>query len=211
MFLEALHHCDQFITLALNSLHFSGTDNLMMLLSRKEVWFPMYAVIAFFAFRRLGFRRGTLMVLGMALTVIACDQISNLIKDAVARLRPCYSSEMLRNGLHILEGRSGHFGFFSAHAANSFGLAAVTVRSFELDDKHRYGNYRLWIMLWALGVSLSRIFVGKHYFGDVAAGACIGYAVGTLFGFLVQKTAGRTAGDEGPAGDGECPAGDGCA
>jgi undecaprenyl-diphosphatase len=34
---------------------------------------------------------------------------------------------------------------------------------------------------WATMVALSRIFVGKHYLGDILAGALIGIAAGFLF------------------------------
>ena len=44
--------------------------------------------------------------------------------------------------------------------------------------------YGGWMFFWALMVSISRIFVGKHYLGDVIVGMAVGAATGVAFGFL---------------------------
>ena len=186
MFWEVLNHCDQIVTLAVNSLHTAVTDNLMMFLSKKELWFPMYAIMVFFVFHRLGFKKGLIVLVSVGLTIAACDQTSNLIKYAVGRLRPCYNQDMLMGGLHVLEGRSSLFGFFSAHSANAFGLAAVTIWGFKNDRRFKYNKYTTFILIWALLVAVSRMFVGKHYFGDILVGGIIGVAYGCLFGFLAK-------------------------
>ena len=186
MIWDILHHWDQILTLAINSFHAGFSDNLMILLSRKEVWFPMYAIIVLFLFHRLGFKKGLIVLITVGLTIGACDQTSNLVKDAVGRLRPCYSSEMIFGGLHILEWRGNHFGFFSAHAANSFGLAMACILGFNNDSRHKYQYFQIGMMVWAALVSISRIFVGKHYLGDVLVGTLIGLFYGYLFGKLGQ-------------------------
>ncbi len=186
MIWEILHQWDQVITLSLNHLHSGLSDNIMMFLSKKELWFPMYAIMAYFVFRRLGFKKGLIVMLSVGLTIAACDQTSNLFKYSIGRLRPCYNADMLTGGLHILEGRSSLFGFFSAHSANAFGLAAVTIYGFKNDKKFKYNKYAVFILLWAFLVAISRIFVGKHYFGDILVGGFIGIAYGCIFGFLTR-------------------------
>ena len=42
------------------------------------------------------------------------------------------------------------------------------------------------MLLWATLVALSRIFVGKHYLGDILAGAMIGAAAGLLFATVAR-------------------------
>ena len=117
---------------------------------------------------------GVLLGQGVALCLLACDQTSNLLKYSVARLRPCYSDRMVLHGLHVLETRGSLFGFFSAHAANAFGFAAGTTTCFRYDTTHTYKGYIKCVYIWAALVSASRMFVGKHYFGDILVGAIIG-------------------------------------
>jgi len=189
--LDTLQDLDQRITLVLNSLHCEAGDWFWQFFSLKETWFPLYAAVLFIVIRRLGWKKGLVMILAMVLTVVACDQVANLVKDSVCRLHPCYDSYMMRHGLHVLEKRAGYFGFFSGHAANAFGFAAASSISLETDRNHRYGAYQWFIFIWAALIGLSRIFAGKHYFGDVIVGAIVGYALGCaiagLFRILVTK------------------------
>ncbi len=168
--LDTLQDLDRRITLVLNSLHCEAGDWFWQFFSLKETWFPLYAAVLFIVIRRLGWKKGLVMTLAMVLTVVACDQVANLVKDSVCRLRPCYDSYMMRHGLHVLEKRAGYFGFFSGHAANAFGFAAASSISLETDKNHRYGAYQWFIFIWAALIGLSRIFAGKHYFGDVVVG-----------------------------------------
>lgn len=79
-------------------------------------------------------------------------------------------------GLH--EGRFGQGGssFPSAHAAHAFAWAGVA-----------YANLPSWRGRWlfpalATGVALSRVAEGKHFFGDVAFSAVLGWWLGTHLG-----------------------------
>ena len=103
MSLEAIDALDQRITLTLNSLHFEAGDYLWQFFSLKETWYPLYAAVIFLVIKRMGWKKGLMAVLAMVLTVVACDQFANLVKNSVCRLRPCYNADMLRHGLHVLE------------------------------------------------------------------------------------------------------------
>ena len=92
---------------------------------------------------------------------------------------------MLFGGLHVLENRGSFFGFFSAHAANAFGLAMCSTVLFRYDKNHSYKAFIIMIFTWAALLSLSRIFVGKHYFGDITVGAMIG----CIYGLIVAMAA----------------------
>lgn len=185
MFWENLHRLDQEITLFINSLHSAPSDIIMQIFSHVKIWFPMYLIIAILMFWRLGWKKGGIAFLTLVLMVVSCDQFSNVIKDAVERLRPLKDSFMTNRGLHILEHGGGLYGFFSAHAANSFGLAVCSYLMLRQDRRLRWRGYAAWIFIWAIMVSISRIFVGKHYLGDVLTGAVIG----TLIGWLLAKIA----------------------
>ena len=191
MILDELQALDERITLAINGLHFEAGDHFWQFFSSAEVWFPMYAAVLFMMVRRLGWKKGLMAVLAMALTVLACDQFADLVKDSVCRLRPCYNTGMVSAGLHILEKRGGYYGFFSGHAANAFGFAAASGICFEADKNHRYDLYQWLIFIWAALVGLSRIFAGKHYFGDVVVGAMTGLLIGCAIAILYRKAVTR--------------------
>ena len=179
-FWDLLHRWDQILTLFLNQIHNPATDQFMVFMSDRAAWFPMYAFVAFCLVWRLGWKKGLISIVCVALTLLACDQTANLLKYSVARLRPCYSSYVLFGGLHVLETRGSLFGFFSAHAANAFGFAMCTSMLFRYDLEHKYKAYIYTIFVWAICLSMSRIFVGKHYLGDVLVGAIIGSGYGAL-------------------------------
>lgn len=182
--LHYLEHCDWDVTLFINSFSTTLTDSFWMFMSNKYVWFPLYLVVAVFLFIRLGWKRGLVSVLALALAVTACDQFANLVKDAVARFRPCWTDYMIRNGLHLLESKGNLFGFFSAHAANSMMFAVGSLLCFRMDRTRTYNAYEWCMVIWAVLVGFSRIFVGKHFFGDVLVGLLAGWMIGWIFGKL---------------------------
>lgn len=146
----------------------------------------MYVAIVALLIWKLGWKRGLLVIAAAGLTFGFCDQFSNIIKHAVARIRPVNDVWMVTNGLHILE-TGGGYSFFSAHAANAFGLSCSTFVGLRSGFGNRPGwvkAYGGWMFFWAFMVSISRIFVGKHYLGDVIVGMAVGAAAGVAFGFL---------------------------
>lgn len=160
----------------------------------------MYVLIVALLIWKFGWKNGLLVVLAAGLTFGFCDQFSNLIKDAVGRVRPLNDMFMLSNGLNVLEKGSSSYSFFSAHAANAFGLATCTftaLRQILIREKSRcqmpgwLKAYGIWMFIWAPLVAISRVFVGKHYLGDVLVGALFGMAAGYAFArlaaFLSQK------------------------
>lgn len=181
-----IHELDQRITLEINSWDSAITDPIWQFFSDIPVWIPMYVFIVGCLIWRLGWKRGLIMTLAAAATFGFCDQFSNLIKDLVCRVRPLNDAFMLENGLNVLEGASRSFSFFSAHSANAFGLATSTLIGFRLDKRLKYKGYAAWMYFWAVMVAISRVFVGKHYLGDVIAGALIGAAAGFVFASIAK-------------------------
>ena len=182
-----LETLDRQWTLAVNGCHCEVSDWLWQLCSIQEVWYPLYAVILFFLIYRLGWKRGLLIALAAALTIVVCDQGANLAKYVFHRPRPCNDADMLEGGLRLLEKGSTSFSFFSAHAANAFGLATVTLVGFCQDKKNPYAWYGFTMYVWAAMLGISRVFVGKHFVGDVIVGALFGVAVGALMAALARS------------------------
>jgi putative membrane protein len=178
MFIEYLNSLDQQITLFINSLHTVPTDYIMQFFSMIKIWFPMYLIIVGIMFWKLGWKRGIIALTTLVVMVVFCDQFANLIKNSVCRLRPLKDAYMLEHGLHVLEDGGGLYGFFSGHAANAFGFAVSSYMLLRQDRSRRWKGYAWWIFSWATMVSISRIFVGKHFFGDVLVGAIVGAIIG---------------------------------
>lgn len=198
-FWQDIHKFDQLLTLEINSWNSSFTDPVWQFFSEKLVWAPMYAAIIALLIWKLGWKKGLIVTAGALMTFGFCDQFSNLIKDAVERIRPLNDPYMVSNGLNILE-KGGGYSFFSAHAANTFGLAFSTFLGMKLclRDTGRtmvmpgwLKAYGCWMFFWAAMVAISRIFVGKHYLGDVLAGIIIGSLAGIASAYLASFIAQR--------------------
>lgn len=183
---KTIHEFDQRLTLEINSWDSAITDPIWQFFSDIPVWIPMYVFIVGCLIWRLGWKKGLIITLAAVATFGFCDQFSNYIKDLVCRVRPLNDPYMLENGLNVLEGASRSFSFFSAHSANAFGLATSTLIGFRLDMRLKYKGYAAWMYFWASMVAISRVFVGKHYLGDVIAGALIGAAAGFVFASIAK-------------------------
>lgn len=182
---KELERLDQDLTLVVNSWNSEITDSIWMFFSNIPVWIPLYLLIVAFAIWRQGWKKGAFVIAAALLTFGFCDQFSNFIKALTERLRPINDPYMLKNGLHILE-QGGKYGFFSAHAANAFGLATSTYITLKADLKHGYRGYAGFMYTWASLVAVSRIFVGKHFIGDVFAGIIVGVTAGMVFGYAAR-------------------------
>ena len=188
---DAVVRADQAATLWINSFHTPFTDSVWIFFSKVEVWIPLYALVAFFLFRRLGWKRALVAIAAIALTAVCSDQTANLFKDWICRLRPSHDPWMLAHGLYLPYDAGGQYGFFSGHAANTFGFAASTLAIFRSDEGHSYKAYGWAIFIWAFLVSQSRIFLGRHFLGDILVGAAVGMLLGWLFALVFRRIGDR--------------------
>lgn len=187
---QEIHRLDQDITLWINGFHSEISDGIWAFLSNIPVWIPLYVLIIAFILRRLGWRKGGIVVLSAVLTVVFCSSFSYYMKELTERLRPLLDTYMLENSLHVLE-TGGKYTFFSAHSANAFGLATSTYLGLRMDQRAEYKVYAISMYTWATLVAVSRIFVGKHYLGDVIVGICVGIVAGLLFAWVARRLAMR--------------------
>ena len=113
----------------------------------------------------IGVRRTFALVLYTALTILAADALSFLVKDATHRTRPFMAHPQIEP-LYVVHSSS----FPAGHAATAC-AGAVLLSSLRL-------RLAPWFLLLAAAIGFSRVYVGVHYPTDVLAGAALGAAVG---------------------------------
>lgn len=172
--LDAILSLDDSLTLAINQAYSASADTLMIIISDKKTWIPLYLGLLFLIQKVFGWKRAFFIVVFIVLNVVLTDQISVLFKESFMRLRPCHDPD-LSSLLHLAHGCGGKFGFVSSHAANTIGLAVL----FSLIMKHR--GITIAMAAFALVNGYSRIYLGQHFLGDVLGG----YLLGALIGYLV--------------------------
>ncbi len=171
--LQKILELDKELFLFLNGFHNDYWDTIMLMITRKETWLPFYAIIIYYIAKNYRSKSWIILLL-LALTILASDQISVLLKETIQRLRPVHEPE-IESIVHNVLRKGGLHGFVSSHAANSFAIFIFTSRIF----KNR--NYTFLLFSWAVLVSYSRIYSGVHYPLDIIGGALLGLGLG--FGF----------------------------
>lgn len=163
---------DQQLFLFLNSLHAAWLDPIMIAVSGKLTWIPLYLLIVYLVYRNQQWRGLLWFVVCAGLVVLLADRISVLaFKDIFQRLRPCHEAS-ISDYVYLPSGhKGGLYGFVSSHAANTFGIAVLTA----LFLQKRWAT--LLLLIWALWVSYSRIYMGVHYPGDVLCGGILGAGI----------------------------------
>jgi len=151
----------------INQAHQPWLDQAMVIISGKLTWIPLYAILIYLLFKAYKTEVWK-SILYLICAVILADQISSSIfKPLFKRLRPCHV-EAFQSWIHLPDGCGGLYGFCSSHAANAFAVAI----GFYLLTKNKFMGVLL--VVWAMMISYSRIYLGAHYPLDVLTGAIIG-------------------------------------
>ena len=172
--IEKILDLDSYLFLFLNNLGSQYYDNFWIFLSRTEANVLFYLVVLIAYIYSINNKKRTKiffhLIIAIAILITISDQTSNLFKDSFQRLRPCYN-ELISDSLRLVKDScGGRYGFFSAHASNSFSLAiffGLLLRS----------SNKLLILLFAIYaflISYSRIYLGVHYPIDILVGSIFG-------------------------------------
>lgn len=165
----------------LNNLGNSSFDPFWILVSEKWFWIPLYIIFLYFLFKNYNRKSFFYILLFIAIGITVSDQIANIFKEGFHRLRPCHDSSL--EGLIREVKCGGQFGFYSAHASNSFFTA--TFLTFLLKKYYKFLPY--FLFLWASLVAYSRVYLGMHFPGDIIFGAIMGILLGIFFASLAKK------------------------
>ncbi len=160
-------------------MHTPLADDFFWLVSEGWIFIPVFAFIALHIFKIKKIKFLLVSLLFVAFTIVFCDQSSNLVKKSVQRYRPTHNL-ILKDQVHIVnDHRGGTFGFFSAHSANTMGVAVFLFFCLSWVPK----KYRVLIFIWPLLAGYSRVYLGVHYPADVF----FGFLDGILWGYVFYK------------------------
>lgn len=168
--------------LYLNNLGSTTFDQFWMMISGTAIWIPLYIILLYLLFKTFGWKNLIYIAVFIALGVTISDQLAGIFKDGIARLRPCHDPSLDHIMREVKCG--GQFGFYSAHASNTFFLASFL--TFLLRKSYKFLPFVLFF--WASTVAYSRIYLGVHFPLDVVFGALVGFLIGGLMSNLTLKT-----------------------
>lgn len=173
--IQSLIDIDKRVTLLLNGSDSLFLDNVSHLYTSVLVWIPLALVTLYIIIRNVHTSKLIPVFVIVVLTIVICDQVSgHVAKPIFERFRPSRDVTILDMVDNIGGYYGGRYGFFSSHAANSFGIAVLFM--WLVRD--------LWfgfsVGIWSLLNSLIRVYLGVHFVGDILVGALFGTIVGTL-------------------------------
>lgn len=161
-------------------LNFDGPqwlDSAMTTISGIKVWVPLYLLIIYMVWRRYSWRGLLAFVVAMGIAVGMADIVSGIFKHQgifadlwasfPARLRPMHTPqgvEFFANGYHT----GNLYGTVSGHSATIWAIALLSA----MIIRRRW--FTVLMMVVALLVCYSRIYLACHFPQDILLGAAVG-------------------------------------
>lgn len=184
---NAIIEFDKHLLLAVNGSDSLFLDGLAKTLTTATTWIPLYAALFILILRNNDTLVKVLLILsGAGLCVLVAGSLDDMVvKPLVARWRPTHDPE-IGMAVDVVNGyRGGSYGFFSAHASNTFSLAVF----FSLLIRNRLLTVAL--VTWSLVNCWTRMYLGVHYPGDILCGLLWGGLVGTAVWYLHRRVCKR--------------------
>lgn len=176
MDLDALIELDRQLLLLLNGSSSLYLDGLVKTLTTAFTWVPLYVSLFYLVLKNNE-------TVSQILFVVACVGLcllftgtvdDTVVKPLVARWRPTHDP-VIGSMVDVVNSyRGGNYGFFSAHACNTFSIAVFfcwLVRS-------RLLSFAL--VAWSLVNCWTRLYLGVHFPGDILCGLTWGAVVASL-------------------------------
>lgn len=145
-------------------------DILMPFVTNYRNWYLIILAIMA-AMIIIDWKKGLMTIFLVMAAVSISDYLnSHIVKFIFGRTRPC--SALPQETLHLILGCPSNPSFPSSHASNIFALTAVLT--------YRYRNLLIYMLIIAVLVCLSRVYLGVHYPSDVIAGGICGILYGAM-------------------------------
>jgi len=174
---------DRNLTLFLNGSHSLVFDGAIYMATQTLTWIPVGLLILYIIYRNGGPKMLWMVVLMISLGIFLSDQLSSsIVKPLTERFRPANDPKLMYVVDVVNNYRGGKYGFFSAHASNTFTVAVF----FMLLFRHRLTSILL--ISWAALNCYTRLYLGVHYVGDILVGVLVGVVIGyILYQFYASR------------------------
>lgn len=179
--MEELIQFDKHLLLMLNGSDSVFLDYVVMTLTNAKTWIPLYLALFYVVIKSNMTKKDILFVVAAAGFCVLCAGgfDDSVVKPLVARWRPTHDPQIGMLIDTVDNYRGGNYGFFSAHASNTFSIALF----FSLLMRRR------WLVVTLVCYSLvncwTRLYLGVHYPGDITVGliwgSIVGYCVYRLY------------------------------
>lgn len=172
--MEKLKSLDDQLFLYLNNMGTPSWDGFWVFITNQWYAMPFFALLAWLVYRKTGMKSAIASFFVLGACLVFTVGISHAFKYGIMRPRPCNVDWNFR---YPLTKECGDYGFFSTHA--SVGIAMMLYLGFILK---KYYRWIMWpLMLWVFLFSYSRIYLGKHYPGDIIVGLLFGAVFAIIF------------------------------
>jgi membrane-associated phospholipid phosphatase len=166
-----------------NTLHIGFLDKLAPYWRSPYLWLPLYLFFISYLFSNYNSKQVAIYLLALGLTVGTADVVSSrLIKNNVARLRPC-NDATIKSKVKLLIPCGSGYSFTSSHATNHFAVAIFVILTFV--EQRKWLKYGL--LLWAASIAFGQVYVGVHYPLDILCGAILGCGIGWFGAWIYKK------------------------
>lgn len=163
-------------------------DNLTLTLTSGLLWIPFYISLIYVIIKNNSTMKQIALIMGCAIACVLTTYLITdfIVKPYIARWRPT-NDPYIKYTIDIVNQlRETKYGFFSAHAANTFSIALFLSLLF----KHKV--FSTCIIAWSLLNCWTRLYLGVHYPLDILCGLLFGACIGSLYYFLYRLWSKKT-------------------
>jgi undecaprenyl-diphosphatase len=145
---------------------------------------PFYLLFIYLIFKIYSLKKALRVIAIIGITVGLGDLIAHdLIKETVQRFRPSHHLEVSKYLNFVNEYKGGTFGFVSNHATN---MSIVGIMIYNV-IKNLYPKSWIYLLIFVVLISYSRIYLGVHYLSDIIGGWTLGFVLSFLGSKYINK------------------------